>query len=407
MLNKLWGGLILAAIFVGTIQSLVSGPSVLNDMATSVFGSAKLAIEIAIGLIGALTLWLGLFAVAQAAGVVALFAKILQPVLRRLLPGVPVSHPAHQSISMCVGMSMMGIDNGATPVGLKAMQELESLNTQPGIATQAQQMFLMLMTTSLTIFPISIISYRVAAGAVNPADIFLPLIVTGYLGLLAGLSYMSFALKLKVFSKGFSFYTLGFVMLLLLLGYLASTLPKGIAAQQVALVGNIAILGAIAWFIVAGLLKKVPIFETFVRGASEGFAIAVQLMPYLVGMLLAVGLLKASGAFSLLQTWLASIFAVIGIESWWAQVVPHGLMKLFSGSAARSMMIESFASNGVDSFAGHLNAMIQGAFDTTFYVFALYAAAAKLTNLGHAVVGALIANLTSFIVAGLCTKFFF
>jgi spore maturation protein SpmA len=407
MLNKLWGGLILVSLFVGVIQSLFSGPSVINAMAVSVFDSAKLAIEIAIGLIGGLTLWLGLFAVAQASGVVALFAKTTQPVLRRLLPGLPAGHPAHESISMGIGMSMLGIDNGATPIGLKAMRELESLNSQPGVATQAQQLFLMMMTTSLTIFPISIINYRVAAGAANPADIFLPLIFTGYIGLIVGLVYMSFALKVSLFTRAFIFYALAFISVLFLFGYFANSLPKGLAAQQAALLGNMAILGVLAWFIIAGLVKKVPIFEIFVKGATEGFTIAVQLMPYLVGMLLAVGLLKASGVFGVLQASLAPLFAVIGVEAWWAQMVPHGLMKLFSGSAARSMMIESFTTNGVDSFAGYLSAMIQGAFDTTFYVFALYAAAAKLTNLGHAVIGALIANLTSFIVAGLSSKIFF
>jgi spore maturation protein SpmA len=407
MLNKLWGGLILAAILIGGIQGLISGVSVINGMADAIFDSAKMAVEIAIGLIGALTLWLGLFAVAEAAGVIAQLARVTMPVLTRLMPDVPRGHPAFGSISMNMAMSMLGIDNGALPSGLKAMRELESLNTQAGIASRSQQVFLVYMTTSVTIFPISIINYRMEAGAANPADILLPLVITGYAGLLAGLLYISTVLKIRLFTRTLAFYLLVAAMFVVGLGYFAATLPKGVLSAQATLLGNVAMLGAITWFVIAGLKNRVPIFETFVKGASEGFTIAVELMPYLVGMLLAIGLLKSSGAFGLLQSALAIIFSSIGIDVMWAQMLPHGIMKMFSGGGARALMIESFKANGVDSLAGHLSAMIQGAFDTTFYVLAVCAAAAKLTNLGHAVIGAFIANVTSFIVAGLCTKFFF
>jgi spore maturation protein SpmA len=415
MLNRLWGALIITALVVGGIQSfrfglgseVESGIGVINSMANSMCESAKLAIEIALGLIGVLMLWLGLFAIAEAAGVIALVAKATSPVLGRLLPDVPKDHPAFGSVSINIAMNMLGIDNGALPSGLKAMRELETLNTQAGVASRAQQVFLVYMTTSVTLFPISIISYRMQAGATSPADVLLPLIITGYSGLLVGLLYICAALNVRVLTKG--------SVIALFLGatgiagisYFAGTLPKGAMNTYATLLGNTAMLMAIAWFLIAGLTKQVPIFETFVRGASEGFTIAVEIMPYLVGMLLAIGLLKSSGAFGLLQSMLSSLFEMINIDPWWAQMVPHGIMKLFSGSGARSLMIESFRANGVDSLAGHLSAMIQGAFDTTFYVLAVCAAAAKLTNLGHAVIGALLANTASVIVAGLCTKFFF
>jgi spore maturation protein SpmA len=407
MLNKLWGGLILGAVLVGVLQGVFSGVSVVNAMADSIFESAKLAIEIAIGLIGALTLWLGLFAIAEAAGVIALLAKVTMPLLRRLLPDVPAGHPAYGSVSMNIAMSMLGIDNGALPSALKAMRELESLNTQAGVASKAQQVFLMYMTTSVTLFPISIINYRMEAGAANPADILLPLIITGYAGLLVGLFYMSAVLRVKLFTKKTLLWLFVGAAIFSSAAFFAATLSKSALSAQATFVGNIAIIAAITWFVAAGLLKSQPIFEIFVKGAYGGFTLAVELMPYLVGMLFAVGLLKASGAFGLLQLGLGWLFQAINVELWWAQVVPHGLMKMFSGGAARSLMIESFKSNGVDTFAGHLSAIIQGAFDTTFYVLALCAAAAKLTNLGHAVVGAVLANLTSFIVAGLCARFFF
>jgi spore maturation protein SpmA/spore maturation protein SpmB len=376
-------------------------------MANSVFDSAKLAVEIAIGLIGALTLWLGLFAIAEAAGAIAVMAKLTMPLLRKFLPDIPAGHPAFGSVSMNIAMSMLGIDNGALPSGLKAMRELDSLATERGIATRSQQVFLVYMTTSVTLFPISIIAYRMEAGAANPAAIILPLIITGYAGLFAGLTYIATVLRIKVLTPTFAAGVLVSAVALVCLGMFSSKLPKGVLSDSVTLLGNLAILASIAWFVIAGLIRSVPIFETFVKGASEGFTIAVELMPYLVGMLLAIGLLKASGALLLLQMGLSILFGAIGIDTWWAQTVPHGIMKLFSGSGARTLMIESFKSNGVDSFAGYLSALIQGAFDTTFYVLAVCAAAAKLANLGHAVVGALIANFTSFIVAGLCAKFFF
>jgi spore maturation protein SpmB len=266
---------------------------------------------------------------------------------------------------------------------------------------------LMYMTTSVTLFPISIINYRMEAGAANPADILLPLIITGYAGLLVGLFYMSAALKVKLFTKKSLLWLFIGAAIFSGAAFFAATWSKSALSAQATFVGNIAIIAAITWFVAAGLLKSQPIFEIFVKGAYGGFTLAVELMPYLVGMLFAVGLLKASGAFGVLQLGLGWLFQAINVDLWWAQVVPHGLMKMFSGGAARSLMIESFKSNGVDTFAGHLSAMIQGAFDTTFYVLALCAAAAKLTNLGHAVVGAALANLTSFVVAGLCAKFFF
>jgi spore maturation protein SpmA len=407
MLNKLWGGLILTAIVIGGVQALINGVSVINGMADAIFNSAKVAIEIAIGLIGALTLWLGLFAVAEAAGVISQIARVTMPVLSRLLPDVPHGHPAFGSVSMNIAMSMLGIDNGALPSGLKAMRELDALNKQAGVASRSQQVFLVYMTTSVTIFPISIINYRMEAGAANPADILLPLIITGYAGLFAGLLYISTVLKIRVLSQKSIVFLLVAATLLAGLGYLMASLPKEGLSAQANLLGNVAMLGAITWFVIAGLKNRVPIFETFVKGASEGFTIAVELMPYLVGMLLAIGLLKASGAFGMLQSALSIIFAGVNIDTMWAQMVPHGIMKMFSGGGARALMIESFKTNGVDTFAGHLSAMIQGAFDTTFYVLAVCAAAAKLTNLGHAVIGALIANTTSFFVAGLCAKLFF
>lgn len=407
MLNQLWSGLILIAMAMGAVQGAFSEVNVINGMVASVFDSAKLAIEIAIGLMGVLILWLGLFAIAEAAGVITIVAKLTMPVLRRFMPDVPKDHPAFGSVSINIAMGMLGMDNGALPSALKAMQQLETLNTQPGKATKAQQVFLVYMTTSVTLFPLSIINYRMQAGAINPADVLLPLILTGYAGLMAGLLYIATALKISLLDRQIAGWILVLVSVLSGFTWLAATLPAQKFSGHATWVGNLALLAAMAWFIVAGLKKNIPVFETFIRGAAEGFALAVALMPYLVGMLVAIGLLKSSGTFALLQSALVWLFQHLGIDTLWAQVVPHGMMKLFSGGGARSMMIESFKTNGVDSLAGHLSAIVQGAFDTTFYVLAVCAAAAKLNQLGHAIAAALVANVTSFMVAVLFTKLFF
>jgi spore maturation protein SpmA len=396
------------AILVGATKTMLSGNyDVINSMAQSVFVSAKWAIEIAIGLIGTLTLWLGLFAIAQASGVVTVLSKLTMPVLSRLLPDVPKGHPAFGSTSMNLAMSMLGIDNGALPAGLKAMRELESLNQTPGIATKAQQVFLVYMTASVTLLPLSIISYRMQAGAADPADVLLPLVITGYSGLLVGMIYITAALKIPILNRQSALWLLGLAAVLGILAYFAGQLPPNALNTQAVFVGNLAILAAITWFVLAGFRKGVPLFETFVRGASEGFTLAVELMPYLVAMLFAIGLLKSSGALTSLQSALLVLCQAIGADPIWAQALPHGLMKLLSGGAARSLMLDSFATNGVDSLTGHLSSLVQGAFDTTFYVLAACAAAAKLTNLGHAVVGALVANISSLCMALVCTRLFF
>lgn len=407
MLNQLWSVLILIAMAMGLAQSAFFEVNVINLMVTSVFDSAKLAIEIAIGLIGVLILWLGLFAIAEAAGVITIVAKITRPVLQLFMPDVPKDHPAFGNISINIAMGMLGMDNGALPSGLKAMQELETLNTQPGKATKAQQVFLVYMTTSVTLLPLSIINYRMQAGAANPADVLLPLIITGYAGLMAGLFYIATALKIPLLNRRVAGWMLVVVTVLAGFAWLAASVPAQALSKHATLVGNLALLAAMTWFIVAGLKKSVPVFETFIRGASEGFSLAVTLMPYLVGMLVAIGLLKSSGTFAALQSLLVWLFQHLGIDTLWAQLVPHGIMKLFSGGGARSMMIESFKTNGVDSLAGHLSSVVQGAFDTTFYVLTVCAAAAKLNQLGHAIGAALVANATSFMMAVVCVKMFF
>ena len=256
VLNRIWGGIFFIAILAGAVSSATQGGSVINAMAASLFESAKLGVEISIGLIGALALWLGLFEIAQAAGIVAFLARKSTPFLHRLMPGVPKDHPAFGSISMNVAMGMLGIDNGALPSALKAMRELETLNTTPGVATQAQQMFLMYMATSVTLIPVSIMNYRLQAGAVNPADIFLPLLITGYAGLMVGLGYMSMVLKINWLNLKSA---VGLLLLMGLLGgfaRVATAWPAQVLNENAALFGNVLILSVVACFIAVGLFKR-------------------------------------------------------------------------------------------------------------------------------------------------------
>lgn len=407
MINRLWATLILIAAAAAGFQCFTVGASSINTMSEALFKSAQNGVDASLGLIAALVLWLGLFEIAQQAGIVQRLANLIAPVLGRLMPDVPRDHPAHASITMNVAMSMLGVDNGALPSALKSMQELDALNTTPGTASRAQQMFLVYMTASITIFPVSILGYRMQAAAAHPADVFLPLLLAGYIGLFTGLVYMSVRQKIKLLDPVLLGGTAAFIAALSLLAWVFGTMPSKDISPMVSLIGNGALLVTVVGFIAIAAWRGIPVYEAFLVGAQKGFALAIDLIPYIVGMLVAIGLLRASGAFGLLQQFLAWCAASLGMDNRWAYEVPHGLMKMFSGGGARAMMLESFKLNGVDSFQGHLSSIVQGASDTTFYVLTACAGAAKLKNLGHAVGGAILVSMTSFVAAVACAYVFF
>ena len=407
MLNRLWVFLIVVAAAAGVTQTVLTGGATVNAMAEVMFSSAKTGLEMSIGLASALVLWLGLFEVAAAAGLVAALARLLAPFLRRLMPDVPQDNPALGCIGMNVAMNMLGIDNGALPSGLKAMEELQKLNPHPDTASPAQQMFLVYMTTSVTIFPVSILGYRMQAGAAHPADVFLPLLLASYAGLFAGLAYMALAQRIRLFDPVLLAGSALFVFVLSGLAWVIGTLPSGDIGPAVALLGNSVLLFAVVLFVIVAWLRGIPVYDTFLKGASKGFSMAVNLIPYLVGMLLVIGLLRASGAFAMLQQALVWACNVIGLDSRWALGVPQGIMKAFSGGGARAMMLDTFKVYGPDSFVGQLSAIIQGSTDTTFYILAACAGAAQLKNLGSAVAGAIFASMASFVTAVVCAQLFF
>lgn len=407
MLNRLWASLIILAAVAATAQTFSTDGATVNAMSESMFSSAKTGLEMSIGLASALVLWLGLFEIAEAAGLVAMLAHMLAPVLRRLMPDVPQDHPALGSIGMNVAMSMLGIDNGALPSGLKAMEELEKLNPHPGTASRAQQMFMVYMTTSITIFPVSILGYRMQAGATHPADVFLPLLLASYAGLFAGLAYMAVVQRIHLLDPVLLMGSALLVSALSGVAWVIGTLPSGDIGPAVALLGNSVLLLAVVLFVTVAWWRGVPVYDTFLKGASKGFGMAVDLIPYLVGMLLAIGLLRTSGAFSILQQALAWACNAMGWDARWALGVPQGIMKAFSGGGARAMMLDTFKTHGPDSFVGHLSAIIQGASDTTFYILAACSGAAQLKNLGSAVAGAIFACMASFVIAVVCAQLFF
>ncbi len=378
---------------------LMSGDAtVLNESVTAMFDSAKLAAEIALGLIGVLTLWMGLMRLGEKAGVVAAIAWVFEPLLSKLMPEVPRGHPAYGSVTMNLTANMLGLDNAATPLGLKAMADLQSLNPDKKTATNAQILFLVLNTSSVTLVPVTVFLYRAQQGAADPADIFLPILLSTLGSTLAGLSVVALVQRIRL---------LDWVVLsygAILLGGLSAgvmyllTLGAERIGEVSAVLGNGLLLGIIFAFVLVALLRRVPVYDEFIEGAKSGFEQSVRLIPYLLAMLLAIALLRASGALDYLLGVIAVLVSHMGMDGRFIDALPTALMKPLSGSGARAMMLETMAHYGVDSFAGRLAAIFQGSTETTFYVLAVYFGAVGIRNGRHALACGLFADL-----AGICT----
>ena len=377
---------------------LMSGDAtVLNESVTAMFDSAKLAAEIALGLIGVLTLWMGLMRLGEKAGVVAAIAWVFEPLLSKLMPEVPRGHPAYGSVTMNLTANMLGLDNAATPLGLKAMADLQSLNPDKKTATNAQILFLVLNTSSVTLVPVTVFLYRAQQGAADPADIFLPILLSTLGSTLAGLSVVALVQRIRLLD----WVVLGYGAILL--GGLSAgvmyllTLGAERIGEVSAVLGNGLLLGIIFAFVLVALLRRVPVYDEFIEGAKSGFEQSVRLIPYLLAMLLAIALLRASGALDYLLGVIAALVSHMGMDGRFIDALPTALMKPLSGSGARAMMLETMAHYGVDSFAGRLAAIFQGSTETTFYVLAVYFGAVGIRNGRHALACGLFADL-----AGIC-----
>ncbi len=408
MLNAIWLGFFLVAFGSGLYQWIVIGnEQVFTRMVGNLFDMATLSVQIMIVLFGTLTLWLGFLRIAEMAGLVNVLARWLSPLFARLMPGVPRGHPAIGLITLNFAANGLGLDNAATPVGLKAMRELQSLNTEPETATNAQILFLVLNTSSLTILPVSIFMYRLQQGAADPTMVFLPILLATSASTLAGLLSVAWMQKLPMRDPVVLFWVGGVALFISAIIAGASTLSAAALAQASSLTGNLVLLSFIMLFLVVGWRKKVPVYEAFIEGARQGFDIAKDLLPYLVAMLCAIGVLRASGALDVALDGIRWLVQSLSLDTRFVDALPTALVKPFSGSAARAMLIETMQHHGVDSFPALVAATIQGSTETTFYVLAVYFGAVGIKRARHAVGCALIADLAGIVAAiAVCYWFF-
>ena len=408
VLNGLWLGFFGMAALAALVRWLVGGdPTVFAALVESLFTMARLAVEVMVLLFGTLTLWLGFLRIAEAAGLVGWLARLLGPLFRRLMPGVPAGHPALGLITMNFAANALGLDNAATPIGLKAMRELQRLNPDPVTATNAQILFLVLNASSLTLLPVTIFMYRAQQGAPDPTMVFLPILLATSASTLVGLLTVAIAQRLRLWDPVVLAYLIPGALMLGGFMALLGTLSAAAIASLSSLMGNLALFGVIIVFLAAGAIRRIKVYECFIEGAKEGFDIAKNLLPYLVAMLCAVGVLRASGALDFILGGLRWLVTAGGWDSRFVDAMPTALVKPFSGSAARAMLIETMKSQGVDSFPALVAATIQGSTETTFYVLAVYFGAVGIQRARHAVSCALLAELAGVAAAiAVCYWFF-
>ncbi|AXA06147.1 TPA: hypothetical protein VDV13_002592 [Pseudomonas aeruginosa] len=408
MLNGLWLGFFLVAAASALARWLIGGDAtVFAAMVESLFAMAKLAVEVMVLLFGTLTLWLGFLRIAEKAGLVERLAVLLGPLFRRLMPEVPPGHPAIGLITLNFAANGLGLDNAATPIGLKAMKALQELNPSSTTASNAQILFLVLNASSLTLLPVTIFMYRAQQGTADPTLVFLPILLATSASTLAGLLSVALMQRLRLWDPVVLAYLIPGA--LLLAGFMAvlGTLSATALAQLSSLLGNLTLFSLIVLFLIVGALKKVPVYESFVEGAKEGFDVARNLLPYLVAMLCAVGVLRASGALEVVLGGIRWAVEGLGWDSRFVEALPTALVKPFSGSAARAMLLETMQTHGVDSFPALVAATVQGSTETTFYVLAVYFGSVGLQRARHAVGCALTADLAGVIASiAVCYWFF-
>lgn len=408
VLNYIWIAFFLIAFVIALLRLLVWGDvEVFPAIMDSTFASAKTAFEISLGLTGVLSLWLGIMKIGEQGGVVQRLARWLSPVFVRLFPEVPKGHPVVGNIFMNLAANMLGLDNAATPLGLKAMEGLQSLNPDKTRASNAMIMFLVLNTSGLTLIPISILVYRAQMGASQPTDVFLPILLATFFSTLAGIVATALYQRINLFNRTLLL-TLGGMSLAvagLLWGFMQ--LPREQMSVVATTVANVTLFTIIIAFVLAGVRKRINVYDAFIEGAKEGFATAVRIIPYLVAILVAIGVFRASGAMAWLTEGIAWCVTALGAPSEWVGALPTALMKPLSGSGARGMMIDAMTTYGADSFVGRLSCVFQGATDTTFYILAVYFGAVGVRHTRHAVTCGLIADVVGIVSAVFITYLFF
>ncbi len=408
MLNIIWIAFFLIAFAVALFKLLVLGDTeIFSQMMQALFALSKTAFEIALGLTGILALWLGIMKIGERSGFVEWLTRGLRPLFIRLMPEVPHNHPALGAMVMNISANALGLDNAATPLGIKAMQELQKLNPFKDTASNAQILFLVINTSAVTLFPVTIFTYRAQMGAANPTDVFIPILIATYCSTLIGLVTVATVQKINLLDKVVLAYLGGISAVVFgLLGYFSS-LSQAQMLVQSAMISNIVIFTLVIAFIVAAAWQRVNAYEAFIEGAKEGFNTAVMIIPYLVAMLVAIGVFRASGALDLLADGVRASVLFFGFDDRFVDALPTALMKPFSGSGARAMMIDTMEVHGADSFAGRLASIVQGSTETTFYVLAVYFGAVGIQKVRHAVSCGLAADIAGITAAIFIAYWFF
>ena len=407
MLHRIWLGFFLVGFASALYRWLGLGDAdVFQRMVVALFDMAALSVELAIGLVGLMALWLGIVAIGEASGLIDKLARALSPLFTRLMPEVPAGHPAISSMTLNLSANILGLDNAATPLGIKAMKDLQSLNPDPQVASNAQILFLVLNTSAVTLFPVTILLYRAQLGASDPAAVFIPILIATSCSTLAGLLVTAWVQRLRLGDAVvLGFLGGGFALLLALVGWFA-TLGAEQLQRQSSLLSNLLIIGLIMLFLVAAHRRAVNVYDTFIEGARQGFETAIGIIPYLLAMLAAIGLFRASGAMDLVMGALRELASLGGWDTRWVDALPTGLMKPLSGSGARAMMIDTMNTFGVDSFQGRLAATMQGSTETTFYVLAVYFGAVGIRHTRHALACGLAADVAG-ITAAIAVAYWF
>ena len=408
VLNYIWVAFFLIAFVIAAAKLLFWGDfDVFPAMMDSTFSSSKTAFEISLGLTGVLSLWMGVMKVGEKGGVVNVLARLLSPVFTKLFPDIPKGHPVTGSIFMNIAANMLGLDNAATPLGLKAMEQMQELNTKKDTASNPMIMFLVLNTSGLTLIPVSIMVYRAQMGAAQPTDIFIPILLATFFSTVVGIIVTSLFQRINLLNRTMLLTLGGACTLVAAIIWGFSQMNSDTMNRWSTTIANILLMTIITGFIVAGVRKKVNVYDAFIEGAKDGFTTAVRIIPYLVAILVGIGVFRASGAMDMLIGGLRAGVGALGVDAQWVDAMPTALMKPLSGSGARGMMVDAMTTYGADSFVGRLSCIFQGSTDTTFYILAVYFGSVGVSKTRHAVTCGLLADLAGVLAAiAICYLFF-
>lgn len=407
-LNYIWIGFFLVAFVVAAAKTILTGDAqVFTDMVNATFGSAKTGFEISLGLTGILALWLGIMRVGEKGGVISAFARVSAPLFGRLFPELPQNHPVVGSMFMSFSANLLGLDNAATPIGMNVMKELQTLNPRKDTASNSMIMFMAINASGLTLIPVTILMYRAQLGAANPADVFVPILLTTLVSTMVAVTLVGLRQRIRLWDRAILIPFLGVLAFVAGIVAMFRTFDREIVSRYATMVSNILLFTVIVGFIAAGMRKRINVFEAFIEGAKDGFKTAVTIIPYLIAILVGIGVFRASGAMDYLIEGIAYVVALCGIDTQWVGALPTMLMKPLSGSGARGLMIDSMSHYGPDSLVGRLSCIVQGSTDTTFYVIALYFGSVAIRKIRYALTYSLIADLAGLIAAVFLAYAFF